>query len=137
MHELAASTVRETHRCRPIRALGLGSVPGCTRPAADLHHVVFASRGGPDDAWNRTPLCRRLHHRGVHAGRMRIRGRADDVLSFHFGPRPAEEALAKWRRIESGRPRRVGSPFFDISNGAEPAPPVAAGPAGSGAIPSA
>jgi hypothetical protein len=62
------------------------TVPACTaRRNLQGHHVLFRSRGGPDEPWNVTTLCAWHHQRGVHAGRIRIAGRAPDGLSFELG----------------------------------------------------
>jgi hypothetical protein len=61
------------------------TVPGCTaRRGLESHHLIFRSAGGPDAAWNRTTLCHHHHQRGVHAGRVRIHGRAPDGLTYLF-----------------------------------------------------
>ena len=79
------------------------AVPGCTaRRELQSHHIQFLSAGGPDEAWNRITLCAYHHLRGVHAGTVRIRGRAPERLVFELGVelperfvsgdlRPAEE----------------------------------------------
>jgi hypothetical protein len=60
-------------------------VPGCTsRRNLHDHHVVFRSAGGTDALDNRVTLCAYHHQRGVHAGRMRVRGRAPDELEFEL-----------------------------------------------------
>jgi hypothetical protein len=62
------------------------TVPGCTaRRHVHSHHIRFRSACGPDEPWNRTTLCAFHHHRGVHAGVVRIRGRAPDALTFELG----------------------------------------------------
>jgi hypothetical protein len=62
------------------------TVPGCTaRRNLQSHHIWFRSARGPDVAWNRTTLCAHHHHRGVHARRMAIRGRAPDGLIYELG----------------------------------------------------
>jgi hypothetical protein len=62
------------------------TVPACTaRRNLQSHHIHFRSACGPDVAWNRTTLCAYHHHRGVHVGRMAIRGRAPDGLSYELG----------------------------------------------------
>jgi hypothetical protein len=64
----------------------LCTVPACTaRRNLQSHHIRFRSACGPDVAWNRTTLCAVHHHRGVHVGRMAIRGRAPDGLSYELG----------------------------------------------------
>jgi hypothetical protein len=61
------------------------TVPGCTaRGNLQSHHIRFRSAGGPDEPWNRTTLCAFHHHRGVHAGTVRITGRAPDQLAFEL-----------------------------------------------------
>jgi hypothetical protein len=62
------------------------TAPACSaRRGLESHHVVFRSAGGPDEPWNRTTLCAFHHHRGVHAGRVRIRGRAPGALVYELG----------------------------------------------------
>jgi hypothetical protein len=65
-----------------MRARGLCAAPGCTRPAEQLHHVIFRSRGGTDDVWNQIPLCRRHHLGGVHDGYLEVTGRAGERLTW-------------------------------------------------------
>ena len=88
------------------------TVPGCSsyRNLQD-HHVVFRSAGGSDDEVNRTTLCAWHHLRGVHAGRVRITGRAPRRLRFELGLReggppllvygPCERALSSASRISA------------------------------------
>lgn len=67
---------RDGYRC---------AVPGCTsRCNLHDHHVVFRSAGGSDEPENRITLCAFHHQRGVHEGRMAIRGRAPDRLAFEL-----------------------------------------------------
>jgi len=62
------------------------TVPGCTaRRNLQSHHLRFRSAGGMDVPWNRTTLCAFHHHRGVHAARLRIWGRAPEALFFELG----------------------------------------------------
>ncbi len=61
------------------------TVPGCTSYRnLHAHHVVFRSAGGSDDDANLTTLCAAHHQRGVHAGVIRIAGRAPDELVFEL-----------------------------------------------------
>jgi 5-methylcytosine-specific restriction endonuclease McrA len=61
------------------------TVPGCTSLRnLHAHHVVFRSAGGSDDDANLTTLCAAHHQRGVHAGVIRISGRAPDGLVFEL-----------------------------------------------------
>jgi hypothetical protein len=57
-------------------------VPGCSRPAAHVHHIEFRSAGGSDDPSNLVSLCAAHHLRGVHMGRLRVRGKAPDGLRW-------------------------------------------------------
>jgi hypothetical protein len=52
-------------------------IPGCTVPgdAAEAHHVIWWSRGGPTDIDNLALVCGR-HHDEVHAGDWEIQMRA-------------------------------------------------------------
>jgi hypothetical protein len=63
------------------------TVPGCTSYRnLHAHHVRYRSAGGSDDESNLTTLCAKHHLRGVHAGIVRIRGRAPGALRFALGP---------------------------------------------------
>lgn len=48
------------------------------------HHIRFRSAGGGDELENRTTLCAWHHLRGVHAGLVRLEGRAPDGLRFEL-----------------------------------------------------
>jgi hypothetical protein len=61
------------------------TVPGCTSQRnLHAHHVVFRSAGGSDEDANLTTLCALHHQRGVHAGVIRVSGRAPDGLVFEL-----------------------------------------------------
>jgi hypothetical protein len=80
---------RDGYRC---------AVPGCSsRRNLHDHHVTFRSAGGSDDAGNRVTLCAFHHQRGVHAGLVRVRGRAPDGLVFELGLRPGAPPLTRYR----------------------------------------
>jgi hypothetical protein len=80
---------RDGYRC---------AVPGCTsRRNLHDHHLRFRSAGGCDEAGNRLTLCAFHHQRCLHAGLMRIRGRAPDGLSFEPGLRPGSFPLLRYR----------------------------------------
>ncbi len=70
------------------------TIPGCSsyRNLHD-HHIVFRSKGGPDDPWNRTTLCACHHQRGVHGGWARCTGTAPDGLRFELGLRAGQPPL--------------------------------------------
>jgi hypothetical protein len=81
--------VRDGWRC---------AVPGCTsRRNLQDHHIEFRSHGGSDDPANRITVCAFHHHRGVHAGRLRIRGTAPDGLVFELGVRESAPPLVRYR----------------------------------------
>jgi hypothetical protein len=74
------------------------TVPGCTSQRnLQAHHVRFRSAGGGDETANLTTLCAAHHHRGVHAGVVRIGGRAPDGLWFELGVRAGRPPLARYR----------------------------------------
>ncbi|HYG68109.1 MAG TPA: HNH endonuclease, partial [Anaeromyxobacteraceae bacterium] len=57
-------------------------VPGCSRPAAQSHHVEFLSRGGSDDLGNQGSGCA-FHHLGcIHGGYLVVQGEAPDHLTW-------------------------------------------------------
>ena len=60
-------------------------IPVCTsmRSLHD-HHIVFRSAGGGNELENRVTLCAFHHLRGVHAGLVRVTGRAPDRLRFEL-----------------------------------------------------
>jgi hypothetical protein len=61
------------------------TVPGCTSQRnLHAHHVLFRSAGGGDELANLVTLCAAHHQRGVHAGLIRIAGRAPDGLVFEL-----------------------------------------------------
>jgi hypothetical protein len=68
--------VRDGYRC---------AMPGCmSRRNLQDHHIEFRSHGGSEELGNRITLCAFHHHRGVHAGWIRIRGTAPDGLIFEM-----------------------------------------------------
>ena len=60
---------------------------------------MFRSAGGSDRLSNLTTLCAFHHQRGVHDGRVTVRGAAPDALEFTLGLRAGRVPLA---RFESG-----------------------------------
>jgi hypothetical protein len=66
------------------RTLGLCAVPGCSRAAVHVHHVVFRSRGGRDHPWNGVALCAVHHLHGIHLGFLEVTGRAGERLHWKF-----------------------------------------------------
>jgi hypothetical protein len=79
---------RDSHRCQ---------VPGCrNRGPLHAHHVWFRSTGGPDFDWNLTSVCEE-HHRAIHRGDIRVRGRAPNGLIWEMGCRPGRPPLMRLR----------------------------------------
>lgn len=67
---------RDGYRC---------AVPGCSsRQNLHDHHLGFRSAAGADAPGNRLTLCAFHHQRCLHAGRVRIRGRAPHGLLFEL-----------------------------------------------------
>jgi hypothetical protein len=76
---------RDHHRC---------TVPGCRSARnLDVHHVHFQSHGGPHEMQNLTLLCS-AHHALLHEGRLRIWGKAPDLV---YQRRTEDDD--GWRRI--------------------------------------
>ncbi len=78
---------RERFRC---------AAPGCTQRCGSGHHIQFRSQGGPDEAWNLVFLCFEHHILGVHAGVVRVHGRAPDHLVFELGIDKSGVPLEVW-----------------------------------------
>jgi len=80
---------RDGYRC---------AVPGCTsRANLHDHHIVYRSAGGSDAPANRVTLCAFHHQRCLHAGLLRVRGRAPDHLVFELGVRAQAPPLVRYR----------------------------------------
>jgi hypothetical protein len=80
---------RDGYRC---------AAPGCTsRRNLHDHHIWFRSAGGSDAPDNRITLCAFHHQRCLHAGLLRVRGRAPHDLRFELAPRPGEAPLVRYR----------------------------------------
>jgi len=77
-----------------LRDGALCQVPGCSRAADHVHHVVPRSACGPLEPWNEVSLCAVHHLRGAHGGSVRITGRAPDGLAFTLGEREVAASRA-------------------------------------------
>ena len=93
---------RDGYRC---------AVPGCT-PRWNLHdhHLEFRSAGGSDEPANRITLCAFHHQRCLHAGLLRVRGRAPDGLLFELGLRSGASPLVRYRSGDITVPETEVSP---------------------------
>jgi hypothetical protein len=67
-----------------MRNGGLCSVPGCSRAAVHVHHIVFRSRGGRKIPENEIGLCAVHHLHGIHMGYLEVTGRAGERLHWKF-----------------------------------------------------
>ena len=105
------------HRKRPRGALrrkeilmrhgGLCAVPGCSRDARHIHHIVFRSRGGSDDPANCIALCAAHHLHGIHRGHLTVSGRAGERLVWNVRTGEAIP-LEIWITEGDDRVRRAG-----------------------------
>jgi hypothetical protein len=93
-----------------LRDGGLCQVPGCSRPAAQVHHLWFRSAGGPLVDWNELSMCVPHHLLGVHRGSVLVTGRAPDRLTFVLGEREVAAARAKVNRLIGGNPGSLARP---------------------------
>ncbi len=62
----------------------------------------FRSAGGSDAPGNRITLCAFHHQRCLHAGLLRVSGRAPDGLFFELGLRPGASPLVRYRAGDIG-----------------------------------
>lgn len=61
----------------------LCQAPGCSsRRNLEAHHIVPRARGGDDSLANKVTLCHVHHHHVLHAGHLRLKGRAPDRLQW-------------------------------------------------------
>jgi hypothetical protein len=87
---------------------GLCRVPGCSRAATDVHHIIFRSRGGTHRLENQVSLCA-AHHRAVHNGWIRVWGEAPDCLTWQLGVRPGLPPLLEYAATGDGVPVLVAA----------------------------
>jgi hypothetical protein len=75
-------TRRRTRAQQVLERDGFCLTPGCSRPAAQSHHVEFRSRGGSDDLGNQGGECP-FHHLGcIHGGHLAVTGQAPEALTW-------------------------------------------------------
>ncbi|MFT3916485.1 MAG: HNH endonuclease signature motif containing protein [Anaeromyxobacteraceae bacterium] len=87
-------TVSQKQRARYPRCC----FPGCSRRSCQGHHIEFRSRGRPEDAWNRMPLCAYHHLFVVHEGFATITGIFPEAVEFRVNG-------VVWKDAEFGRRR--------------------------------
>jgi 5-methylcytosine-specific restriction endonuclease McrA len=61
------------------------TAPGCTARELEVHHIVYQSHGGSDDASNLTSLCPFHHRMGEHGTLASVRGEAPLALDWTIG----------------------------------------------------
>jgi hypothetical protein len=63
-------------------------VPGCRcRRNLEVHHIIWRSKGGCDEEWNKITLCKTHHSHILHdLMALKIEGTAPDNLTFTFDP---------------------------------------------------
>lgn len=79
--------------------------PTCTRRAnLHVHPMEFRAPGGPEEPWNEVSLRRMCDLRLVHGGRIRVRGRAPEQVTWLLGVAPdrAPHLQVAGRRIVGG-----------------------------------
>jgi len=76
------------------RDSGRCQVPGCSKRAVQAHHFEFRSKGGSDELHNQGGQCDGHHLGGVHAGTIKVWGRAPDGLTWQLGLRPGRPEAA-------------------------------------------
>jgi hypothetical protein len=113
---LLAWTLRDPQARRPDPVMERDGyrclVPGCTsRRNLHDHHVAFRSAGGSDAPENRIALCAFHHLRCLHAGFLRVSGRAPHALVFELGLRAGAAPIACYRSgdVSVGATRVVDS----------------------------
>jgi hypothetical protein len=80
---------RRTRQQRVLeRDGGRCQVPGCSRPAVHVHHVVFRSAGGTDVTSNLVAVCAPHHLHGIHLGWIEVQGEAPAGLAWRMAAPP-------------------------------------------------
>jgi hypothetical protein len=109
---LLAWTLRDPRARRPDPVVERDGyrclVPGCTsRRNLQVHHVRYRAAGGGNERENRVALCAFHHLRCLHAGLLRVQGRAPDALVFELGVRAGGPPLARYRSGDVALPREA------------------------------
>jgi hypothetical protein len=87
---------------------GLCRIPGCSRAAADVHHIIFRSRGGGHALGNQVSLCA-AHHHAIHMGWIRVWGEAPHRLTWQLGVRPGLPPLLEYASTDDRSPVLVAA----------------------------
>ena len=92
------------------REAGRCGNPRCSHRADHCHHVVFRSRGGKTEIANEVAVCTTCHAL-VHAGLLRVSGRADNDL--RWSPVACDDSLE--REVAAERDVADGLPVLHLS----------------------
>jgi hypothetical protein len=84
---------RKWEREAMLRHGGLCAVPGCSRAARHLHHIVFRSENGPHVPSNVCALCWAHHRLSIHRGTMTLKGRGGKYLVWVYKYRDPETGM--------------------------------------------
>lgn len=79
--------IRDRHHC---------TSPVCSHRDVTPHHIKYRSRGGSDEDDNVTSVCVWCHLLGIHEGRIRASGTANDIR-WEIGPRHAPCVVVQGR----------------------------------------
>jgi len=79
-------------------------VPGCRcRRNLEVHHIIWRSKGGCDENWNKITLCKTHHNYILHdMMALRIEGTAPNNLTFIFG-QGHKEGIEPFLKYTNGR----------------------------------
>jgi len=96
------------------------------------HHIEFRSKGGSDELHNQGGQCDGHHLGGVHAGTIKVWGRAPDGLTWQLGLRPGRPVAGRGpgaSQVERGPgasqvERGPGASQVERGPGAEDRPPL-------------
>ena len=94
---------RRSSRQKKIRDRdgGFCQVPGCSRAANHVHHIIFRGRGGTHALENQVSVCA-PHHRAIHNGWIRVWGEAPYGLTWQLGVRPGLPPLIEYAPTGNG-----------------------------------
>jgi len=101
------------------RTGGLCAVPGCSRAAVHVHHIVFRSHGGKDTKENGVGVCAVHHLHGIHLGYLEVTGRAGERLHWKFaaGEAVPTEEWATYGKDDVRRAETVAEGCEDADRG--------------------
>jgi len=107
--EIDGPTPPRLRRQLLAREAGHCGNPRCGNPADHCHHIVFRSQGGKTDLANEVAVCT-VCHALVHAGLLRVSGRADTGL--HWSPVACNSSIG--RDVAAGQNRADRLPVLRL-----------------------